>query len=193
MKKTASIAFAAMMAATLAGCASPEPGQPIADSQNASEQNQAEVASSAAKPSPEQASVGDRIELSTKYGDIAVTVDGFVLNEKMAEDFAKYGQIQEGKTVGLLQLTVENVSFKMNDNGDIPLSDFVYAEDSSGVAMTVMDSAFNNGDEYRPIAGGYCTCQQGKTIRVAIPCVADPVTTEVTAVAGDYEVKVPVA
>ena len=191
MKKLAYAAIAATMAVTLAGCANSE-----TQSQESTEQQQQQTVTENQAPEktgPIQASIGDTIDVSTDYGDIAVTIDGFVFDDAMASSFAEYGQMQEGRTVGLLQMTVENVSFDYDDYDGIPLSDFVYAEDSSGVAMTVMSSAINNGNEYQPIAGGYYSCQQGKTMRVAIPYVANPEMTEVTAVVGDYEVPVQIS
>lgn len=189
MKKLVYVVMAATMAVTLAGCASSE----TQSQENTEQQQPSQEKQAPEKTGPIQASVGDTIDVSTVYGDIAVTIDGFAFDDAMASSFAEYGQMQEGRTVGLLQMTVENVSFDYDDYDGIPLSDFVYAEDSSGVAMTVMSSAINNGNEYQPIAGGYYSCQQGKTMRVAIPYIANPEMAEVTAVVGDYEVPVQVS
>lgn len=191
MKKIVSMAATVAIAATIVGCTAPEPEQQQQQEQNVQEQpsNAEQSPDPAPKPEPQSASVGEKIEASTQYGDLIVSVDGFTFDEKSTAQLAEFGQIQEGKSVGLLQLTVENVSFNYND-GYIPLDEIVYAEDESGIALSVMSTSHNNGQEYQTVAGGYYKHPQGKTMRVAIPYVTDPTATAITAVVGNIEVPV---
>lgn len=171
MRKLAYAAIAATMAVTLAGCA----GAQSAD--------QEETLTGA---------VGDRIEMTTTAGDIAITVDGFETNQAITDEFVELGHIEDGKSVGLLKMTVENISFDAQNGGYVPLSDIVYVKDESGVTMNVLDRGKGASGEYEYAVWGQYKHPEGATMRVAMPLVTSPSTVEVTAVVGGREVPVPV-
>ena len=141
---------------------------------------------------PAAASIGDEIPVSTKYGNLKVTVEGFETSADMtANSFSD--TLTEGDMLGLLLLLVENVSYEDQYNqNSIALAPDVYVKDPSGVTLNPLSSSTDYG-KYRGAAGGYAELPVGQKARIAVFYDVSPDMESVTVVAGNTSVDVPVA
>jgi ABC-type glycerol-3-phosphate transport system substrate-binding protein len=186
MKKLPIIATAGCLALSLALCGCG--GQASSSSTSSTTQ----AASTQAQPTT--AALDTPIKASTKNGDLEISVEGFVNSPKMREQFATSDKIADNKTVGVLELVVNNVSYQQKNSSlpdYIPLDDAMYATDSKGISMDPMNSAIDYG-EYAAAAGAYFKCPQGQTKRAAVLYVVDKDLAQVTVHVGNTTVAVPV-
>lgn len=179
MKKVAVIALALTLSLCMFGCGQ----QSASDNSETGNPEPTEANNKTAK-------VGETIPVTTKYGDLEITVNGFEISDYMTDQFARYDQVKDGLNVGLLLLTVKNVSYQYNDDY-VSLSTDVYVNDGNGVSMTPMSSSLDYG-EYKGAAGAYFECREGQSVYVAVLYQLDPSTTEVVANIGGTQVTVPV-
>ncbi len=148
-------------------------------------------ASSGNSNNPQNVSLGDEIGVSTAEGNYNLTVDGFNVYDPSKDEINKYGSSEDKQPLGILFLTVQNVSYN-SPNGDdsIALGSDVYVTDSDGVTLNISDGAFQVG-KYDAAAGGYATqVKQGQTKRVAIFILIDLPLEEVTVHAGNSVVTI---
>ena len=148
-------------------------------------------ASSGNSNNPQNASLGDEIEVSTAEGNYNLTVDGFNVYDPSKDEINKYGSSEDKQPLGILFLTVQNVSYN-SPNGDdsIALGSDVYVTDPDDVTLNISDGAFQVG-KYDAAAGGYATqVKQGQTKRVAIFILIDLPLEEVTVHAGNSVVTI---
>lgn len=148
-------------------------------------------ASSGNSNNPQNVSLGDEIEVSTAEGNYNLTVDGFNVYDPSKDEINKYGSSEDKQPLGILFLTVQNVSYN-SPNGDdsIALGSDVYVTDPDDVTLNISDGAFQVG-KYDAAAGGYATqVKQGQTKRVAIFILIDLPLEEVTVHAGNSVVTI---
>lgn len=183
MKKKLLIAvLVAAMAFVLCGCSQP-------NSQNDNSDKGQEVNQ---KQEIQTAKVGESISLTSDYGDMNITVDGFEISDEMTDQFLQYGDVSEGNKVGLLLLVVENVSYSDPYNDGILLDPTVYVNDEEGISLTVMNSSLNYG-KYMGAAGGFAPgINEGQSKRVAILYQVDPEIENVEVHVADTVVDCPV-
>ena len=156
--------FVAVMAFALCGCS--QSNNQSNDSEQTQEVNQEQEI--------QTAKVGESISLTSDYGDMNITVDGFEISDEMTDQFSQYGDVSEGNKVGLLLLVVENVSYSDPYNDGILLDPTVYVNDEEGISLTVMNSSLDYG-EYMGAAGGFVPgVNEGQSKRVAILYQVDP-------------------
>jgi hypothetical protein len=134
---------------------------------------------------PAEKSIGDELAVSTKKGDVNVTVNGFVINQALTTEFQNYTQIDANHACGVLMLTVENVSYEDKSNpGWILLDNMLHVKDTDGVSLSPMSTGDAYGD-YEASAGGVIECDQGEKVRVAICFSVDPSLSSVDIVTVD--------
>lgn len=140
---------------------------------------------------PQNASLGDEIEVSTAKGNYNLTVDGFNVYDPSKDEISKYGSSEDKQPLGILFLTVQNVSYNSSNGDDsIALGSDVYVTDPDDVTLNISDGAFQVG-KYDAAAGGYATqVKQGQTKRVAIFILIDLPLEEVTVHAGNSVVTI---
>ena len=154
-KKLLLTALVAVMAFVLCGCS--QSNSQNDNSDKGQEENQ--------KQEIQTAEVGESIPITSEYGDISITVDGFEISDEMTDQFSQYG---------LLLLVVENVSYSDPYNDGILLDPTVYVNDEEGISLTVMNSSLDYG-EYMGAAGGFAPgVNEGQSKRVAILYQVDP-------------------
>jgi hypothetical protein len=153
----------AATAVMLGGCAASQPTQPTQPAQSG----------------PADASVGDELDVSTKSGDVRVTVDGFEMSQSLTKEFQDYTQIDADHACGVLMLTLENVSYESkslvsNELGDcVDLNDVLRVKDGDGVSLDPMSTGDDYGD-YESSAGGIIDCAKGEKVRVAVCYSVNP-------------------
>jgi hypothetical protein len=165
-------AVVAAAAALLPGC-SAQTAQPAQSAQEESD-------------GPAEKSIGDELAVSTKKGDVNVTVNGFDISQSLTADFQKYTQIDAEHACGVLMLTVENVSYEDKDNpGWILLDNYVlHVKDTEGVSLAPMHTGQAYGD-YEASGAGAVECDQGEKVRVAVCYSVDPSLSSVDVVTID--------
>lgn len=139
------------------------------------------------------AEVGQRITFDTPDGELAVTVDGFVVSKTQTDRYLQYGELPSDMAIGLLKLIIENVSYDNGYDQYVSLDPSLYCEDDGGVGMSTRSSCYEYEGGYEAIAGAYLELREGQSKRIALPYDVDPSMASVTVVAGDTEVKVDVA
>ena len=123
---------------------------------------------------PVEKSVGDEFSVSTKKGDVNITVDGFEISQALTDEFHSYTQIDADHSCGVLMLTVENVSYEDKSNpGWVYLDYVLHVKDTDGVSLSPMSTGDVYGD-YEATAGGVIECDQGEKVRVAVCYSVDP-------------------
>lgn len=181
-KKLLLTALVAVMAFALCGCS--QSNNQSNDSEQTQEVNQEQEI--------QTAKVGESISLTSDYGDMNITVDGFEISDEMTDQFSQYGDVSEGNKVGLLLLVVENVSYSDPYNDGILLDPTVYVNDEEGISLTVMNSSLNYG-KYMGAAGGFAPgITEGQSKRVAILYQVDPEIENVEVHVADTVVDCPV-
>lgn len=133
-----------------------------------------------------KANIGDELSISTEYGDLAITVEGFGRDSDIAEKFAS--DLDGGIDLGQLLLKVENVSYGLDGDTFIDLSSFMYVEGDDGVSLNEFAMADDVG-QYAGTPGLYLECLQGQTKRVAVFLTFPRGLGKVTVVVGDYEIE----
>lgn len=136
-----------------------------------------------------QATIGEVIPVSTDRGNFNVTINGFEDSQSMYDQFAQYEAIDDGLRIGLLLLTVENVTYDTGDYDTMFIEGDVYVEDSDGITINPMNGAYDYG-QYEAAPGYAFDCVQGQTKRVAVPFQIPEGLTDVTVVIGDNVVPV---
>ena len=166
-KKLLLSAIVAVFAFSLVGCSSQSP-----DDQDSSTSEQSQEVSQ--EQETKTASIGESIPLTSDYGDLNITVDGFEISEEMTDQFVQYGDVSEGNKVGLLLLVVENVSYSDPYNDGIVLDPSVYVNDEDGISISVMSSSLDYG-KYTGAAGGFAPdINEGQSKRFALLYQVDP-------------------
>lgn len=157
------IAIAAIATTALPGCAASQ-GQAVPEEPEG----------------PAEKSVGDVLPVSTKKGDVNVTVDGFDISQKLTTWFHdNTHDLDADHAIGVLELTLENVSYESkslvsNKLGDcVDLDDVLRVKDGDGVSLDPMSTGLDYGD-YESSAGGIIECDQGEKVRVAVCYSVDP-------------------
>lgn len=144
-------------AAAVAGCSSRQ----AAGDEGAVEEGPGE-------PEERSADVGEEVDVSTKHGDLRVTVDGFETSEALREQEATFSEIPDGETIGVLMALVENVSYDDRYNpGHVGLNGCMRVTDPDGVTISPMGMASPYG-QYAPAAGAFFACVVGERVRVAV-------------------------
>lgn len=129
--------------------------------------------------------VGDEISVSTKNGDVNITVDGFDISQALTDEFHGYTQIDAEHVCGVLMLTVENVSYEDKSNpGWVLLDHVVHVKDADGVSLSPMSTGDVYGD-YEASAGGVIECDKNEKVRVAVCYSVDPSLSSVDVVMVD--------
>lgn len=138
------------------------------------------------------ANVGEQITVSTDKGDCIVTVDGFDASARIRDGYVDSEPMSDDQTIGILKLTVQNVSYhdKYND-GFVLLDQDVFVLDGLGIVLPRESSTL----DYGQYEGGALSYQiaTGQTKRVAAFFVIDSSEDAMTVVVGDSVVTVPVA
>lgn len=205
MKRSVVLMIACLLSVSLAACSgvAPDTTQGAGNNPEGSVVSEEPEEKEAAKPSDDEdaeseeaspsisATVGEAVEVETKYGAVTVTVDGFEDSQEMRDEFAKYDKVDDGMRVGLLLLVVKNDSCEMNEYGTLFLDGDVYVEDSDGITINAMSGAYDYG-QYEAAPGYAFDCEVGQTKRVAVPFQIPEGTSEVTVVLGDTRVPVSV-
>ena len=138
---------------------------------------------------PIKAEIGDEIEAKTDYGDLLITVEGFVEEPEMQAKFENDGTMTEGLKLCMLLLIVKNVSY---ESSYVDINDAMYLEDVGGITLNTMTHVYQNYGKYLGVAGGYFECKQGQTMRVALPYQVAEDTASARLVIGDTYVDLPV-
>ncbi|MFU0811954.1 MAG: hypothetical protein ACFWTL_09935 [Atopobium sp.] len=135
---------------------------------------------------PAEKSIGDVLAVTTKKGDVNVTVNGFDISQSLTEENQKYKLIDADHAWGILMLTVENVSYEDENNpGWILLDDYVlHVKDTDGVSLAPLHTGQAYGD-YEASGAGAIECDQGEKIRVAVCYSVDPSLSSVDVVTID--------
>lgn len=143
----------------------------------------------------ETASVGDTVSVSTKHGDIGISVDAFLDSSDMTSKFLSQGQIKDGQSVGLLELVVSNTSYSNTASSSqqyyISLPSCLSVTGSDGVNLSVLSSGYDAG-MYKMAAGGFFECKPGESERIAVPYTIANGMENVTVLAGNYSIPVAV-
>lgn len=137
------------------------------------------------------ASVGDEIVIDSVYGEVKVTVDGFELSEGMRARYARGTNIRDSRTIGVLLLKIENVSYS-NPYGDnyISLNGIMRLKDGDGITLTEMSSTYEYG-EYKGAGGPHFDLPKGDTGKFAMFYIVSRDTDTVTLAIGDVTIPVP--
>lgn len=167
--------FAVALAFALAGCAG---------NQQSQQEKQPEE--------QKTASVGDEIQVQTKYGDLNVTVEGFETDQATTEQYREYGDTWFDKdgTFCALTMTVENVSYENNDvtpADTLPLGNYVAALDD-GAEMEPLNTGNAYGTYTNALNGYLNDFPTGKKAKVALTYCLTDVPSQITAKVGDTEV-----
>lgn len=124
-------------------------------------------------PALTAAKVGDEVTVSSKNGDLIITVIGVETSEKLRDRFSRSGHVPDGKTVGLLLLTVENVSYNQEGTDRIELDPNVTLVDpATGVTLTPMGTG-TSYEDYQDATGGGTRLPVGQKRKVSVPYVVD--------------------
>ena len=196
------IVAAAMVAAlTLVGCS--ETGEPSQTNQQIGQTETDEDANSnqpveneGAAPTPKldrsSASVGEAIPVSTDYGDLNVTIDGFMRSASVSERERERGDLPDGMSMCILTMLVENVSYDSSHGSDsVFLDGYIYVNDPDGITINAEGSAGDYG-QYEAAPGYAFGCNIGQKKRIAVPFVVSDTVNEVTVVTDSHEIVVPV-
>lgn len=139
---------------------------------------------------PVKGELNTPIKVSSKFGDLEVTIEGFDISEKMTNQFSD--DVSEGQKTGVLKMIVKNDSIDTNQIDGIPLYEAVYVNGEDGVSLTVLSSSIDYG-KYEGCAGGYVdSIQQGQSKRVAFLYPVDANTENVEVNVKGTVVSVPV-
>lgn len=136
---------------------------------------------------PVEKSVGDEFSVSTKKGDVNITVDGFEISQALTDEFHSYTQIDADHSCGVLMLTLENVSYEDSSigiDGYVDLDKVMSIRDPEGVSLAPISTGDVYGD-YEASAGGYIECAEGEKVRVAVCYSVDPSLESIDAVMSD--------
>jgi hypothetical protein len=181
------ISLTALSTLALVGCGSES------SSTDDEESSSSDTADTPEEEQPTEAAVGDVVAVSTEYGDVNVTIDGFETSQSMTDDFRSYGEITDSEVVGVLMLVLENVSFDDGYNeGFVALDEVFRVEDPDGISVSYMNSGYDYG-QYKCAAGAFAECAIGETARFAIMYAMSPSITQVTVVFPDVNTTVPVS
>ncbi len=138
------------------------------------------------------AEVGQRITFDTQDGQLAATVEGFVVSKQQTDYYIEHGDLPSDMAIGLLKLIIENVSYDNGHDEYVSLDPALYCEGEDGVGMVARSDCYEYGGGYATIAGAYLELREGQSKRIALPYDVDPNIASVTVVAGDTEIEVDV-
>ncbi len=178
--RRSALSLTALAALSLAGCSTQTPGD---GEKSGGKQDEPQV---------EIAEVGERITFETPDGQLAVTVDGFAVSKQQTDFYIEHDALPGNMAIGLLKLTIENVSYNNGLDEYVSLEPSLYCEDEDGVGMTTRSDCYEYNGGYDAIAGAVFELREGQSKRIALPYNVEPNITSVTVVAGDTEVKVDV-
>lgn len=136
---------------------------------------------------------GTEVTIESDSGEYTVIVERFVDSEDMNTNDVMAIDRMEGYRIGLLLMTVKNVSYDnplLNWSGEerfIDMSPDVHVEDDNGVTMTTMGSSTDYGP-YKGAAGGFLHCEEGQAIKTALFCQVPDGTDSAIAVVGNVKV-----
>lgn len=133
--------------------------------------------------------------VSTRYGKLKVTVDGFVTNAAVTEDCRTSPMFGDDSTAGMLLLTVENVSYHDPDaipDDTVELGKCVKVN-VGGKAPSLLDFSLAH-DGYESAYQGKVQCfSAGTTLKCNLAYELTDVPSEVCVTVGDAQVMVPVS
>lgn len=202
MKKNClALALAVCLAtgAVVTGCSQGAPSQSGARGQAAATATSAQTltagaASSTASPSGKK-SASRPVLVSTRYGKLKVTVDGFVTNAAVTEDCRTSPMFGDDSTAGMLLLTVENVSYHDPDaipDDTVELGKCVKVN-VGGKAGSLLGFSLAH-DGYESAYQGKVQCfSPGTTLKCNLAYELTDVPGEICVTIGDAQVMVPVS
>lgn len=133
------------------------------------------------------ASIGDTIEVQTKYGDLAVTVEGFETNSAYTEEYQDRTWFGSGNTFCALLLTVENKSYQSGSSNAVKIGDYISAT-IDGASIAPLDTG-NPYDSYTNALNGWLNeFPTGSKVKCVLTYALRDVPTQVVAKVGDTEV-----
>ncbi len=187
--------------AAVTGCSLSAAPQFTANQQTtASSMNvQAQTAGAASTPTAASSSkkliARKPILVSTRYGKLKVTVDGFVTNAAATEDCRTSPMFGENSTAGMLLLTVENMSYHNPDaipDDTVELGKYVKMN-VSGKAPSLLGFSLAH-DGYESAYQGKVQCfSPGTTVKCNLAYELTDVPAEACVTIGDAQVMVPVS
>ncbi len=144
------------------------------------------------EPEQKTAKVGEAVPVHTSNGDIEVSAVGFVNSQSAYDQFSLSSMISDGKGIGILLMTVTNVSYDDQYNpGYVLLDPDVRVEDEKGVTISPKNEGYGY-DGYEDAPGGFFPLADGQTKNICVYYVIDAELSEITLVAGDTTVQIPV-
>lgn len=119
------------------------------------------------EPETQTAEVGDPVIYECNDGgNIIITAEGFERSQTMTDEFRSYGQVDDGYSVALLLLMIENESESgFEEYGTLARA---WLEDADGVTLNPLSSGLDYG-EYKSAPGFAFAVALGQTIRIAVP------------------------
>lgn len=154
--------------------------------------NVSAAVASAAKKTP---AASRPVIVSTRYGKLKVTVDGFVTNAAVTEDCRTSPMFGADSTPGMLLLTVENVSYHDPDaipDDTVELRKCVQVN-VGGKAPSLLDFSLAH-DGYESAYQGKVQCfAPGTTLKCNLAYELTDVPSEVCVTVGDTQIMVPVS
>lgn len=176
------------MALAIAGCdGASDTAEPASGSAPESTDTQSEPEVEEEKT----AAIGEPVECEDTYGyKFVVTVEGLESSREMTDEFLQYdNDIQEGQTVCLLLLVVENASEDIEEDTGYAHIHNVWLEGADGITLNEMNSGYDY-QGYDSAPGYSIKANVGQTVKVAVPYALDASQTEYTVVIDGTRVPV---
>lgn len=129
--------------------------------------------------------LGQAIAFETEYGEMELSVDGFVIDANSSQRAREYDGWAENQNYSYLLCTVTNESINPKEADYISFGDLIHTKGPDGVDLTCPNFSYEWAG-YEIATGGYLdTMPEGSTKKVAIPYVTDVSVTDYCVIVGD--------
>lgn len=129
--------------------------------------------------------LGQAIAFETEYGEMELSVDGFVIDADSSQRAREYDGWAENQNYSYLLCTVTNESINPKEADYISFGDLIQTKGPDGVDLTCPNFSYEWAG-YEIATGGYLdTMPEGSTKKVAIPYVTDASVTDYCVIVGD--------
>lgn len=129
--------------------------------------------------------LGQAIAFETEYGEMELSVDGFVIDANSSQRAREYDGWAENQNYSYLLCTVTNESINPKEADYISFGDLIQTKGPDGVDLTCPNFSYEWAG-YEIATGGYLdTMPEGSTKKVAIPYVTDASVTDYCVIVGD--------
>lgn len=129
--------------------------------------------------------LGQAIAFETEYGEMELSVDGFVVDTDSSQRAREYDGWAENQNYSYLLCTVTNDSIDPKEADGISFADLIQTKGPDSVDLTCPNFSYE-WPGYEIATGGYLdTMPEGSTKKVAIPYVTDTSVSDYRVVVGD--------